>query len=119
MGLELCPIIFLKYEECQSNPKKRVSEIARIMKVDLSDDDVKRITEDHSVQKNITRIESGEHRTEEIKGTEKTKNIYFEKNHIGPGKGKSQGGRLPQEVKDIIFENYLAIFKEFNYERDM
>ena len=119
MGLELCPIIFLKYEECQENPAKRVSEIAKIMKVDLSDDDIERITKDHTVQKNIERIASGEHRTEDIKGTAKTKNIYFEKNHIGPGKGKSQGGRLPQEVKDLIFKNYAALFEEFNYNKDI
>jgi len=117
LGVELCNVIFLKYEACQKFPELRVKTISEFMGASLSEAEIKKMSDDHTVEKNLKRIENGEHRTDDIKGTIKTKNIYFEKNHIGPGMGSSTGRDLPENIKEMIYSRYKEVFKAFNYEK--
>ena len=116
-GIELSKVLFLKYEDCIKDPLLRVEKLSSFMGKNLTKDEVKKIAEEYSVNKNIERIKEGEHRTIDIKGTEKTKHIYFESNHIGPNKGMSQGNKLPTDVKEMIVTRYNTIFTSFNYRK--
>jgi len=113
---EVRNVLFLKYEDCMKNNSLRIEKLSEYMGVNYTEKEIQELSKKYSLNNNLKRIESGEHRTEDKKGTIAAKNIYFESNHIGPNLGKSIGNSLPEEIKKYIYEKHKMIFDYFNYE---
>jgi hypothetical protein len=101
-----------------ANPEMRIEKLSSYMGKNLSQDEIKDLVKNYSLDKNLKRIKSGEHRTKEKKGTIAAKSIYFESNHIGPNLGASIGDRLPVKVKEYIYSNHKIVFDYFDYSPD-
>lgn len=104
-GVNLCDVVFIRYEDCQKHPTERVKNISDLMNKNISSGDIKEITSKFTIQKNLQMIKRKE-------------TSIFSEGHIGPKKGGGEGHMLPKDVKDFIYNRYELFFKEFNYERE-
>ena len=107
-------LYFLKYEDYWSKDLERARELATLMEINPTDEDLAYITKETSVEKNFERS-SIEGITRPI-----VENWGIRPRHVGPKKGiPGQGANLSTKLKQDIFENLSWVFRLFEYTPDL
>jgi len=110
-------IVYLKYEEVWDKPDERINYLANILEKELTEDQLKNILRDTSIEKNVERsIKQSKISSKAGKRVQDENKIN--PNHVGPEKGApGQGSELDIFTKQDILDSCAWAFETFGYEK--